>query len=152
LVANENQAYSLGNNVIGGTVSMNTKLLVCCMGCSLILSGISMADEPEPEETPAILSALGMQAGVAVVSEAELAEVEGTAWLPRWRRAFRARIRSFFRASRAARRRVWAARLAWLRAQNGGGGSVVPETPETPETPEVPEGGGGVIEPPEMAE
>jgi len=130
---------------------MNMKLMTLCVGCSLILGGISMADEPEPEETPAILAALGTQAGVAVVSEAELAEVEGTAWLPRWQRGLRARLRGYLRASRAARRRIWLARMAWLRAQTGGGGTEVPETPETPEPevpePEIPEGGGGVIEP-----
>ena len=128
---------------------MNMKLMTFCVGCSLILGGISMADEPEPEETPAILAALGTQAAVAVVSEAELAEVEGTAWLPRWQRAFRARLRVFLRGNRSARRRIWLARLAWLRAQRGPGSTPAPETPEVPE---VPEGGGGVIEPPEMAE
>ena len=120
---------------------MNLKLLAFCVGCSLVFATTSLADEPEPEETPAILSALGTQVGVAVVSEAELAEIEGTAWLPRWQQAFRARISAYLRASRAARLRMWRARMAYFWALNGGGGGGGGA--------EVPEGGGDDVMPPE---
>jgi len=118
---------------------MNMKLLAFCVGCSLVFATTSLADD-DPGEAPAILSALGTQAGVAVVSEAELAEIEGTAWLPRWQWGFRARMQAYFRAARAARLRLWRARMAYYWGlNNSGGGGEVPE-------------GGGEVETPEMAE
>ena len=115
---------------------MKVKVLILCVGCVLVLTTTGAA--AEQTEAPAILSALGAQSGITVVGEADLAEIEGTGPLGFWNRQWRARLRSFFQASRATRRSIIRARIARWR---GGGG-----TPD----PGGDTGGGGDL--PELAE
>ncbi len=109
------------------------KVGLFCMGCVLVLATTGTA--AEPPEAPAILSALGTQAGVTVVSEADLAEIEGTGPLAFWHQQWRARLRAFFQANRAVRRRIIRARIAYWR---GGG-----QTPDPGTNPGGDPGGGG---------
>jgi len=115
---------------------MKVNVLIFCVGCVLVLATTSAADEPP--EAPAILSALGTQAGVTVVSEADLAEIEGTGPLGFWHRMWRARLRAFFQASRAQRRAIIRARIAFWRGGGAGGG----ETPDPGTDPGTDPGGG----------
>lgn len=112
---------------------MKVKMLIFCVGCVLVMGTTAMA--AEQAEAPAILSALGTQAGVTIVSEANLAQIEGTGPLDFWTRQWRARLRTFFQTRRARRRAIIRARItAW----RGGG---VGDTPNTGT------GDGGTFEP-----
>jgi len=122
---------------------MKVKVLIFCAGCMLVLATTSTA--AEQAEAPAILSALGTQAGVTIVSEADLAEIEGTGPFDFWTRQWRARLAAFLRASRARRRAIIRARIAAWRNGGGGGGSETPDPGTEPDP-----GGGGDL--PEMAE
>ncbi len=115
---------------------MKVRVLIFCLGCVLVMG--TTATAAEQAEAPAILSALGTQAGVTVVSEAHLAEIEGTGPFDFWTRQWRVRLRTFFRARRARRRAIIRARIAAWR----GGGVGDTTNPGTD-----PGDGGGVFEP-----
>jgi hypothetical protein len=116
--------HAIGNilhSSLGGLVTMNVKILVFCVGCMLVL--VTTGTAAEQSEAPAILSALGAQSGITVVTEADLAEIEGTGPLGSWGRQWRARLRTFFRVSQARRRAIIRARIAYWR----GGGAETPD-------------------------
>jgi len=100
---------------------MKAKVLLFCAGCMLVLAVTGTATAQT--EAPAILSALGNQSGVTVVSEADLAQIEGTGPLAFWSYQWRANLRAFFQASMAMRRSMIRARIAYW---YGGGGTTDP--------------------------